>query len=131
MRWCWRQESSAWHFFPIDGLQSMGWRSHGTGYRIGGAFLRAENPQALYAWYEKHLGIVSRQGCFVFPRETQRAYLAVAFFPKSSDDLDGVLDKLSAAGVSVDPSAKTLTTGDLGGVRILRENRIELWQPPQ
>jgi len=73
---------------------------------LGGAFVRAADPKALYAWYEEHLGISSPQGHFSFPRETQRASIAVAFFPKSSeyfpvsqpamlnfqvDDLDGAL----------------------------------------
>ena len=39
---------------------------------LGGAFLRANDPKALYAWYEKHLGITSPHGSFVFPKETQR-----------------------------------------------------------
>jgi predicted enzyme related to lactoylglutathione lyase len=80
---------------------------------LGGAFLRAADPKALYAWYEEHLGISSPEGSFSFPRETQRAYIAVAFFPKSSqyfpvsqpamlnlqvDDLDEMLEKLDAAG---------------------------------
>jgi predicted enzyme related to lactoylglutathione lyase len=79
--------------------------------------VRADNPEALYAWYEKHLGISSPHGSLLFAQETQRAYIAVAFFPRSAkylpvsqpamldfqvDDLNGVLEKLSAAGVSVD-----------------------------
>jgi hypothetical protein len=79
---------------------------------LGGAFLRAADPKALYAWYEEHLGIPSAAGSFWFPRETQRAYIAIAFFPKSSqyfpvsqaamlnfqvDDLDAVLKKLSSS----------------------------------
>ena len=47
---------------------------------LGGAFLRANDPKALYAWYSEHLGIASHEGCFSFPREVQRAYIAVAFF---------------------------------------------------
>jgi hypothetical protein len=29
---------------------------------IGGIFFKSENPDVLYAWYEKHLGIVARPG---------------------------------------------------------------------
>ncbi len=83
---------------------------------IGGAFLRVSDPAALYAWYEEHLGIACRDGSFVFPTDTQRAVVAVAFFPRDSDyfpvsqpamlnfqvdDLDGILDRLSSAGVPV------------------------------
>jgi hypothetical protein len=49
---------------------------------LGGAFLRAENPKALYG-YEKHLAIAGPEGCFSFPRERQRAYIPVAF-PKNT-----------------------------------------------
>ncbi len=52
---------------------------------LGGAFVRAADPKALYAWYEKHLGVSSPCGRFLFPKQTQRAYIAVGFFPKSSD----------------------------------------------
>ena len=34
---------------------------------LGGAFVRADNPEALYAWYEKHLGISSPHGSFFLP----------------------------------------------------------------
>jgi predicted enzyme related to lactoylglutathione lyase len=91
--------------------------------------VRADNPEALYAWYEKHLGISSPHGSFLPARETQRAYIAVAFFPRSSkyfpdsqpavlnfqvDDLNGVLEKLSAAGVSVDAKREEYDCGRFG-----------------
>ena len=41
-----------------------------TGF--GGVFLRADNPKALYAWYEKHLGLKS-QGFIKFSAEHQKA----------------------------------------------------------
>jgi predicted enzyme related to lactoylglutathione lyase len=113
---------------------------------LGGAFLRAADPKALYAWYQEHLGISSPEGSFSFPRETQRAYIAVAFFPKSSeyfpvsqpamlnfqvDDLDGVLDKLEAAGVAVDPKREDYDYGRFGWFTDPEGNRVELWQPPE
>jgi predicted enzyme related to lactoylglutathione lyase len=113
---------------------------------LGGAFLRAADPKALYAWYEKHLGIGSSDGCFSFSRETQRAYIAVAFFPKSSnyfpesqpamlnfqvDDLDGVLEKLKAAGVTVDPKTEDYEYGRFGWFVDPEGNRVELWQPAE
>jgi len=112
---------------------------------LGGAFLRADDPKALYAWYEKHLGGASPQGCFAFPNETQRASIAVSFFSRSSnyfpvaqpamlnfqvDDLDAVLDKLSAAGVAVDPKRDNYDYGRFGWFTDPEGNRVELWQPP-
>ena len=41
---------------------------------LGGAFLRASDPEALYAWYEKHLGIALQPyGGISFSHQTQRA----------------------------------------------------------
>jgi len=111
---------------------------------LGGAFVRADNSKALYAWYEKHLGISSPHGSFLFAPETQRAYIAVAFFPRSSkyfpvsqpamlnfqvDDLNGVLEKLSAAGVSVDAKREEYDYGRFGRVTDPEGNKVELWQP--
>jgi hypothetical protein len=47
---------------------------------LGGAFLRAADPKALYVWYEEHLGVSSSYGSFLFPKETQRAYMRWHFF---------------------------------------------------
>ena len=113
---------------------------------LGGAFLRANDPKALYAWYEKHLGIPSPHGSIVFSRETQRADIAVAFFPKSSeyfpvsqpamlnfqvDDLDGVLQRLESAGATVDPKREGSEYGKFGWFTDPEGNRVELWQPPE
>ena len=112
---------------------------------LGGAFLRADDPKALYAWYEKHLGIAGGEGGFTFPQETQRAVIAVAFFPRSSnyfptsqpamlnfqvDNLDALLDNLSAAGVQVDLKRDDSDYGRFGWFTDPEGNRVELWQPP-
>ena len=113
---------------------------------LGGAFLRAADPKVLYAWYEEHLGIGSPEGSFVFPKETQRASIAVAFFPEASsyfpvsqpamlnfqvDDLVGVLEKLKAAGVTVDPKTGDYDYGRFGWFVDPEGNRVELWQPTE
>lgn len=112
---------------------------------LGGAFLRADDPKALYAWYEKHLGITGGEGGFAFAKETQRAVIAVAFFPRSSnyfptsqpamlnfqvDNLDVLLDNLSAAGVQVDAKRDDSDYGRFGWFTDPEGNRVELWQPP-
>jgi predicted enzyme related to lactoylglutathione lyase len=113
-----------------------------TGF--GGAFIRVDDPEALYAWYGQHLGISSSGGCYSFAADAQRAPIAVAFFPRSSeyfparqpamlnfqvDDLDGVLDNLIAAGVSVDPKREDCDYGRFGWFSDPAGNRVELWQP--
>lgn len=112
---------------------------------LGGAFLRADDPETLYAWYERHLGLSRSDGCFTFPAETQRAQIVVAFFPRSAsyfptaqpamlnfqvDDLDAVLDRLAAAGASIDPKREDYDYGRFGWFSDLEGNRVELWQPP-
>ena len=113
-----------------------------TGF--GGAFLRAEDPQSLYSWYEQHLGLSSQGGCITFDGEKQRGPIAIAFFPKSADyfpptqpamlnfqvdDLDTVLDKLSVDGVMVDPKREEHEYGRFGWFTDPEGNRVELWQP--
>jgi predicted enzyme related to lactoylglutathione lyase len=112
---------------------------------LGGAFLRAEDPASLYAWYETHLGLKRTQAaCFEFEPTTQTASTTLAFFPKSSDyfpvaqpamlnfhvaDLDAVLDRLIAAGVNVDPKRDSYDFGRFGWFTDPEGNRVELWQP--
>ena len=113
-------------------------------FGLGGAFVRARDPEALYAWYEKHLGLKARGGCFIFPAEQQQAYTVVAFFPQDDaywptrqpamlnfqvDDLDAVLDSLIAAGVEVDSRRDTHDYGRFGWFTDPEGNRVELWQP--
>ena len=89
---------------------------------IGGIFLRARDPKALYAWYEQHLGLPLQHGSFAIPAEHERASIAFAFFSEKStyfpatqpaminlqvDDLDKLLEKLTAAGIEVDPKRET------------------------
>jgi len=113
-----------------------------TGF--GGAFVRAKDPEALYQWYERHLGLTRSHGCFTFPASVQRGKIALAFFGQEDayfppaqqaminlqvDDLDGVLDRLMAEGVSVDPKRDSYDFGKFGWFTDPEGNRVELWQP--
>src|SRR6266550_2308704 len=92
---------------------------------IGGTFLKASDPERLYAWYEANLGLQRGPGGFVdlpwqhSADETRNAKTVWALFPRDSlyfgatnpafmlnyvvDDLDGMLERLRAAGADVDP----------------------------
>ena len=113
-----------------------------TGF--GGAFIRANDPEALYRWYELHLGLVRAEGSFAFPAPRQHAQVVFAFFGQEDtyfplaqkaminlqvDDLDGVLDRLIAEGVTVDPKRESYDFGRFGWVTDPEGNRVELWQP--
>jgi predicted enzyme related to lactoylglutathione lyase len=111
---------------------------------LGGAFLRANDPEALYAWYEQHLHLKRKNGCFCFAAAQQRDDAVVAFFPRPSDyfptsqaamlnlqvdDLDALLDRLIAEGVNVDPRRERYDYGNFGWFTDPEGNRVELWQP--
>lgn len=113
-----------------------------TGF--GGAFIRTDDPEALYAWYEQHLGLARSEGCFAFPAATQRARVVFAFFEQHEeyfpvaqkaminlqvDDLDAVLDRLAGEGVAVDPKRESYDFGKFGWFTDPAGNRVELWQP--
>src|SRR6202041_1897888 len=88
---------------------------------LGGAFVRVNDPKALYAWYETHLGVSAQGGFIMFQKEDLRGYSLVSFFKKTADqfpitqpvmlnlqvdDLDGLLKNLRAAGVGVVPKGE-------------------------
>ena len=113
---------------------------------LGGAFLRADDPDALYKWYEQHLGISASNGSFAFEAQAQRASIAVAFFSRSADyfpvaqpamlnfqvdDLEGVLSKLASAGATVDPKRENADSGRFGWFTDPEGNRVELWEPKE
>ncbi len=113
-----------------------------TGF--GGAFLRSDDPEALYTWYEQNLGLTRTHGCFVFPVASQRGSIAFTFFKQTDsyfptsqpamvnlqvDDLDSILDRLLAAGVTVHPKRDTYSFGKFGWFTDPQGNRVELWQP--
>jgi len=113
-----------------------------TGF--GGVFLRANDPKALYAWYERHLGLVKADGSYAYSAPTQHSKVVFAlfkqdneYFPQSQkaminlqvDDLDGLLDRLTEEGVAVDPKRESYAFGKFGWLTDPEGNRVELWQP--
>jgi predicted enzyme related to lactoylglutathione lyase len=114
---------------------------------VGGVFLRAADPEKLYAWYEEHLGIKrTEDGAFAFFSEGPREMAVLAFFPTDTtyfgptpqqamlnlrvDDLDALLEKLKAAGVDVDPKREDYDYGRFAWFNDPEGNRVELWQAP-
>lgn len=119
---------------------------------IGGLFLKAREPDALYAWYERHLGLLREPGSgFAFrwrdaedPSHT--GYTLFGLFPTDASyfepslapfmvnfrvaDLDATLAALRAAGVPVDARLDESEYGRFGWVMDPEGNRIELWEPP-
>jgi predicted enzyme related to lactoylglutathione lyase len=123
---------------------------------IGGVFLRSRDPKQLTAWYAEHLGIaVSPWGVSfewkdevppgtgatawsVFPQDTK--YFAASDGSQGEDtqqvmidyrvdDLDGLLERLAAAGVWIDPKRDDSDYGRFAWIKDCDGNRLELWQP--
>lgn len=120
---------------------------------IGGIFFKAQDPEKLAAWYKEHLGLeVEEYGGVTFrePKSasvpTRQSYLVWSPFPADSDyfapstkpfminfrvaDLDQLLAKLRAEGVTVDEKTDKSDFGYFGWAMDPEGNRIELWEPP-
>ena len=114
---------------------------------IGGFFFRSLDPDALNRWYAEHLGVViieSRTyddaGWFQDRGETVFAACApdsemFGTLAKSwmitfrVDDLDGMVERLRAAGVAVHPHAEPYPNGRFAELEDPEGNRIQLWEP--
>ena len=117
---------------------------------VGGVFLKANDPEALYAWYEKHLGIKREKYGVTFRWRDDgdpEGSTVWSIFPKQSEyfgagqqsfminyrveDLDGLLEKLGEEGVWIDPKREDADYGRFAWIKDPEGNRIELWEPPK
>jgi glyoxylase I family protein len=112
-----------------------------TGF--GGIFFRADNPQALAAWYARHLGIpddgtpwTQEAGMTVFAPFARDS----RYFPADRqcmvnlrvDDLPGLIAALTAEGIAVETRADWEGDGSYGQFARIHDpegNPVELWQP--
>ncbi|MCC7139829.1 MAG: VOC family protein [Planctomycetes bacterium] len=120
---------------------------------IGGIFFRARDPEALGAWYRKHLGIdVQAWGgtAFVWADDAghpvkgttvwslfgpDNDYFAPSTAPFMVNyrvaDLAAVLQALRAEGCNVLEKTDDSAYGKFGWVIDPEGNKVELWQPPE
>ena len=114
---------------------------------IGGIFFKSKDPESLYAWYEKHLGIKAKpgEGASFAINSVPGAQTIWSIFPNTTDymkdskapfminyivdDLASFLDELRAQGVAVDEHTESADFGNFGWVSDPEGNRIELWEP--
>ncbi len=118
---------------------------------IGGVFFRSGDPERLYAWYERHLGLHRTPGGVLFPwrqagGEGKERTTVWSLFPRNTDyfgpanpafmvnyivdDLDGMVADFRAAGAQVEDRQEESEYGRFAWVTDPEGNRIELWQPP-
>jgi predicted enzyme related to lactoylglutathione lyase len=122
---------------------------------IGGIFFKANDPEKLAAWYQEHLGLkLEDYGGVTFrendvatlPASKRQTYLVWSPFPADTDyfapsekpfminfrvaDLDALLTRLRAEGVTVDDRTEKSDFGYFGWIMDPEGNRVELWEPP-
>lgn len=120
---------------------------------VGGIFFQADDPERLYQWYEKHLGIKREphgQGAMLHWREDdnpeRRGGTVWAIFERDAkyfepsrapfmlnyrvDDMDALLRALGAEGVAVDKRENS-EYGRFAWITDPEGNKIELWEPPK
>jgi predicted enzyme related to lactoylglutathione lyase len=110
---------------------------------IGGLFFRAQDPEALTAWYAEHLG-VSGDVHGVWAQQAGPTVFApfaadTDYFPAEKqwmlnlrvDDLDGMKASLEAAGIAVttNPEWDMPGVGRFARIHDPEGNQIELWEP--
>ncbi len=120
---------------------------------IGGIFFHAQDPAALRAWYQRHLGLdVQPWGGAAFswtdadgqPTGGTTIWSVASgdsgqFAPGKAafmvnyrvDDLDALLQALRDEGCTVLDKAPDSEYGQFGWVIDPEGNKVELWQPPE
>jgi predicted enzyme related to lactoylglutathione lyase len=118
---------------------------------LGGVFFKANDPNKLYEWYEKHLGLKREHGSVNFKwrgaEDAKEEGMTVwALFPKDTkyfdpsranlminyrvDDLDALLEVLRKEGVT-EEKREDSDYGRFAWIMDPEGNRIELWEPPK
>src|SRR5262250_145548 len=118
---------------------------------IGGVFIKAKDPEKLYSWYGKYLGIQKGQFGAIFRwRELDRdkpvGKTTWALFPQNTkyfgpadntfmvnyrvDNLDAVLKRLEADGIHIE-GRQDADYGRFAWVIDPEGHKIELWEPLQ
>ncbi|MEO0688800.1 MAG: VOC family protein [Pseudomonadota bacterium] len=113
---------------------------------IGGLFVRAADPAALSAWYEKHLGInpvptsyddtpwVQQEGPTIF---SPMPDIAEGMLPDGKSwmlnlrvaDIEAFVAQLEADGVAVELDPQTYPNGRFATLADPEGNPIQLWEP--
>lgn len=119
---------------------------------LGGPFLKSNNPAALAAWYEKHLGIPFKGNTYAgWPFSTEygklkSGYNVLSFFKNDAayfnpsdkpvminfivEDLLGLLAVLEEEGVTIVDKPMVEDYGKFGWILDPEGNKIELWELP-
>ena len=127
---------------------------------IGGIFFKAQEPQKLQDWYDKHLGVSPlphspwgeddtaplfewrdkddpNRKCYtvfgLFPADTDYFEPGASpyMFNFRVDDLDALLEALNQEGVKLQGEIKSYPFGRFARIADPEGNQIELWEPAE
>lgn len=100
--------------------------------RVGGLFLRTDEPDRLGRWYAEHLGVETAPG----PDGPARGFSVFTATPTGSSsasfevrDLDAMVSQLHAAGIEVEVDPAIYPDGRFASLRDPGGNLVQLWQP--
>lgn len=114
---------------------------------LGGIFFRSQDPDALRAWYEKHLGVPNQPyGTSFLPENLPRGgYHLWSPFPQDTDyfgsseqsfmmnlmvdDLKACLEQVKAGGATGVRGPEDSEYGRFGWFLDPEGRQVELWQP--
>lgn len=119
---------------------------------IGGIFFKAQNPQSLAAWYQKHLGLPIDEsfGGFAFRwdddrRRPDKGYTIWSPFKQDTDylepsdkdfmfnfivdDLETLHEVLASEGINQIDEMQDTEFGKFAWVLDPENNKVELWEP--
>ncbi len=115
---------------------------------VGGVFFKSEDPDKLYKWYAKHLGInktddpgvsfmtgdLPTDGFVVWSAfQADTKYFDPAkkqyMFNLIVDDLDGALQQVQAGGAELVGDVEAYDFGRFGWFMDPDGNKVELWEP--
>lgn len=116
---------------------------------IGGVFFQSKDPEALKAWYSRHLGMPTNEHGCLFEWKTVDSKRGVTqwsvmkagskyFAPSNSPwminyrvtGLADLVSRLRADGVQVLDEIEATDYGSFVHVLDLDGNKVELWEPP-
>ena len=119
---------------------------------IGGIFIKAKDPKAMYEWYETHLGMRHDAGTQAVPfawtdaqtGEGAHTYWSLFkddskyFEPSTASvminyrvaDMDAVVKALESEGIKI-LGRQDADYGRFAWIMDPEGNKIELWQPPK
>lgn len=115
---------------------------------IGGVFFKTKDPNAVKAWYRKHLGLDTDQwGCTFWWKDKDGNDCSTQWSPFKEDtthfepskkdfmmnyrveNLEELLETLKQEGVEVIDKIERVEEGKFGWIVDLEGNKIELWEP--